>query len=124
MTEQINDQPQRPEIRFGDSAKWHIVALCEDRINIAEAAQSFKFLLEQITQDEARDVFMNDLKAFILRTVAQTDLSSDEGVNAKGEQIFEDLKTRILSNKSSSQFTRDFGISMQKVEQRVGEMPQ
>lgn len=123
MTEQITNSPRPLEIKFGESAKWHIKALCQGHIDVNNAAQSLKFLLDNIDKIEGRETFMKDLKAFIMRQVAKTSTDSEKTVHNKGNELFEALVEAMQRTKEGPDLTRKFGVSMSKIEKRIGQLP-
>lgn len=112
MTEKITDEQLHPtEIQFGDSAKWHIEALCQGRIDSTEAAAQLKFLFDQIEQVAAKEQFITKLKAFVLQTSSQSSTENEESTVEKGNKLFEILVQKMRYSEVSPDLTRRFGVN-------------
>lgn len=112
MTEHTTNKPPQSEIQFGDSAKLHIEALSKGEIDSNNAAAKLKILFDQIDQVDARQKFITDLKAFILKALSESSIDDEKSLVARTNTLFEILVLKMRGNASQPNLTREFGVDV------------
>ena len=114
------------EISFGDSAKFIVEDYCANpEMKLKQAASELNLLKAQITDSEARDDFMHQIRITISQFTAKNHLPGQaEKSVAIATQRFCRLHEAMLKGDKSFDGTRKFGIPSDDTNARAMEILQ